>query len=61
MPELAQKRIDFIAHLHEVFLINKGYGALAYISLTEVMDLFNRYMDSGEPEDQFINRYVRSI
>ncbi len=32
MSELAQTRINFIAQLHEVFLINKGYGAYAYVS-----------------------------
>ena len=61
MSELAQKRINFIAQLHEVFLLKKGYGAFAYISLAEVIDLFNRYLDSGEPADLFINRYVRSV
>ena len=61
MSELAQKRIDFIALLHEVFLVNKGYGAFAYISLTEVIDLFNSYLDSDESAELFINRYVRSV
>lgn len=61
MPELAEKRINFIAQLHEVFLINKGYGAFAYISVTDVIHLFNQYLDSDEQADVFINRYVRSI
>ena len=61
MSELAQKRINFIAQLHEVFLLKKGYGAFAYISVAEAIDLFNRYLDSGEPADLFINRYVRSV
>ncbi|RLA25942.1 MAG: hypothetical protein DRQ62_01080 [Gammaproteobacteria bacterium] len=61
MSELEQERINFIAQLHEVFLINKGYGAFAYISLTEVIDLFHRYLDSGESADLFINRYVKSV
>ena len=61
MSELAQKRIDFIAQLHEVFLINKGYGAFAYISVIDVIHLFDKYMDSGEQADIFINRYVKSI
>jgi len=61
MSELAQKRIDFIAQLHEVFLINKGYGAFAYISIVDVMNLFNSYLNSGESADKFINRYVKSF
>jgi len=61
MSELAEKRINFIAQLHEVFLVNKGYGAFAYISLVEMIDLFNNYMDSGESADKFINQYVKSV
>ncbi|OQK17991.1 hypothetical protein AU255_09075 [Methyloprofundus sedimenti] len=61
MSELAEKRINFIAQLHEIFMINKGYGALAYISLNEVMDLFNSYLESGESAEIFINRYVKSF
>lgn len=61
MTELAEQRINFIAQLHEAFLLNKGYGAFAYISITEVMDLFNRYLDSDEPVELFINRFVRSV
>ena len=61
MPELAQKRINFIAQLHEVFLINRGYGAFAYITVTDVIQLFDKYLTSGEPADIFINRYVKSI
>ncbi|WP_087868242.1 hypothetical protein [Bathymodiolus platifrons methanotrophic gill symbiont] len=45
MTELAEQRINFIAQLHEVFLLKKGYGAFAYISVAEVIDLFNNYLD----------------
>ncbi|GFO76463.1 hypothetical protein BPLS_P4245 [Bathymodiolus platifrons methanotrophic gill symbiont] len=61
MTELAEQRINFIAQLHEVFLLKKGYGAFAYISVAEVIDLFNNYLDWGEPAELFINRYVRSV
>ncbi|TXK97038.1 hypothetical protein BMR02_10675 [Methylococcaceae bacterium HT1] len=61
MTELAEQRINFIAQLHEVFLLKKGYGAFAYISVAEVIDLFNNYLDWGEPVELFINRYVRSV
>ncbi|WP_221896635.1 hypothetical protein [Bathymodiolus japonicus methanotrophic gill symbiont] len=36
MTELAEQRINFIAQLHEAFLLNKGYGAFAYISITDI-------------------------
>ncbi|TXL15140.1 hypothetical protein BMR05_04630 [Methylococcaceae bacterium HT4] len=61
MTELAEQRINFIAQLHEVFLLKRGYGAFAYISVAEVIDLFNNYLDLGEPAELFINRYVRSV
>lgn len=61
MPELDQERIKFIEQLHEIFLINKGYGAFAYVSITEVMHLFEKFSQSSETADLFINRYVRSI
>ena len=61
MTKLAQQRINFIALLHEVFFVRKGYGALAYISITDVLTLFDEYLESGESAYRFINRYVRSI
>ncbi len=61
MSELAEKRINFIAQLHEVFLEKKGYGAFAYITLNEVLDLFDSYLKSGESAEIFINRYVKSF
>ncbi len=61
MSKLAQERIDFIELLNEVFFIRKGHGALAYVSITDVMTLFDEYLESGESAHQFINRYVRSI
>ena len=47
--------------LNEVFFIRKGHGALAYVSITDVMTLFDEYIESDESAYQFINRYVRSI
>ncbi len=61
MPELAKERINFIETLHEVFLMRKGFGALAYVSITDVMKLFDEYQKSNEPYDSFIHRYVNSI
>ena len=61
MTELTKERIDFIEHLHEAFLMRKGYGALAFISVIDIMTLFNKYLNSCESQDLFINRYVRSF
>jgi len=61
MPELAQQRIQFIDQLHEVFLRKKGYGALAYITLPDILNLFEQFLKSGDSVDHFINQYVRSV
>jgi len=61
MTELTQNRITFIDQLHEAFLMRKGHGALAYISISDAMSLFNRYLDSDEEVGLFIHRYVRSV
>ena len=61
MSESARKHITFMGLLNEVFFIRKGHGALAYISITDVMSLFDEYLKSGESAYQFINRYVNSI
>jgi len=61
MPELAQERIRFIAELHEAFLVNKGFGAYAYVTINDVLVLFDHYMESGEESNKVINRYVHSI
>jgi len=61
MSELARNRINFIELLHERFLMKKGHGAFAYISVPSAITLFEDYLDSGEPADLFINRFVLSM
>jgi len=61
MTELAKSRIGFIDQLHETFLMRKGHGAFAYISVSETLLLFDRFLDSDESADLFINQFVRSI
>ena len=61
MSELTKERITFIETLHEVFLMRKGFGALAFVSITDVMKLFDEYKKSNETSDSFIHRYVNSI
>lgn len=61
MSQLTQERLNFIEHLHEVFFIRKGYGAFAFVSVVEVMGLFDKYQDSNESADVFIHKYVKSV
>ena len=61
MTKLAQNRVDFIALLHDTFVISKGHGAFAYLSVVDVMTLFEQFVASNEPANRYINRYVRSI
>ena len=61
MSELTQQRINFIELLHETFLMRKGHGAYAFISTSEAVLLFNNYLETSEPAEQFINQFVRSF
>ena len=61
MSEITQERINFIELLHQAFFKTKGYGAFAYIPITEAMELFEQYLISSESTDLFINRFVRSV
>ena len=61
MTKLNRERINFIEHLHEIFVSQKGYGAFAYISASDAVALFEQYLDSNEAVDAFITRYVNSI
>jgi len=61
MNDLDQQRDSFFSMLHEIFLLQKGFGAFAFISLADASDLFDQYLISGEKDDLFIKRYVNSI
>jgi len=61
MTELDQQREDFFTKLHEVFLEKKGFGALAFISLVDAVDLFERYLTSEKSIDLFLRDYVETI
>lgn len=61
MTKLTEERINFIEHLHEVFYLRKGYGAFAFISVADALSLYDKYLNSNESDDLFINRYVKSI
>lgn len=61
MSELAQNRINFFDQLHEVFLMRKGHGAFAFISISDALSLFDKYTRTSESADLFISRFVRSL
>ncbi|MCK5190569.1 MAG: hypothetical protein KAR12_11005 [Methylococcales bacterium] len=61
MTKLAQNRVNFLEHLHETFLVQKGHGAFAYISISEAMTLFDMYINSNESADLIIRRFIRSL
>ncbi len=61
MSNLAQDRTTFIELLHDVFITRKGHGAFAYISISEAMSLFEKYLASDVPAYRFINQFVRSV
>lgn len=61
MSNLAENRIIFIQQLHERFLMKKGHGAFAFISIVDAMALFDMYINSNESADSLINQYVHSI
>lgn len=61
MTQLAQNRISFIDQLHSAFILRKGYGAYAYYSISEIMALYDKFLDSGETSESFIDRFVRSV
>lgn len=61
MSEITTERMAFFEQLHEFFLMKKGYGAFAFISINDAINLFDKYLDSSEPADLFIKRYVNSF
>jgi len=61
MPDPIQNRTTFFNRLHEIFLMKKGQGAFAYISVYEALLLFNQYLDSKESADSVINKFISTL
>ncbi len=61
MNELAQRRINFLEHLHGAFLKKTGHGAFASMTISEAMSLFDTFTNSGESRELFINRIINAI
>jgi len=59
MSKLTQERTIFIELLHDVFIKKTGHGAFAYMSVSDAMSLFDKFLDSNEPANSFIGQYVR--
>lgn len=60
MSESTLNRHSFIDLLHEIFMMKKGHGAYAYISVSDALSLFNDYLESGQSAKSFISQFVRS-
>ncbi len=60
MTRQTQERLHFLESLHQTFFKRKGHGAYAFISVGEAMNLFDKYLESNEQAEQFIDHYVRS-
>ncbi len=61
MTDLTIERANFIEMVHQCFLKEKGFGAYAYVSVRDVMRLFDEFKVSEETANNFIQRYVKSI
>lgn len=61
MTELTRERLIFIEMAHQFFLIKKGFGAYAFISVKELMKLFEEYKGSQQSVDQVLSQYTKSF
>ena len=59
MNKLANDRIAFIEMLNEEFLFNTGYGAYAYLSTCDGVNLFERFTEQTKPADVFIKSFFK--
>ncbi len=60
MNKLAIERMNFIDMLNEQFLSATGYGAYAYLSTVEGVNLFDQYLEQSTPPNLFIKSFVRN-
>ncbi|WP_305908971.1 hypothetical protein Q9L42_007990 [Methylomarinum sp. Ch1-1] len=62
MNKLAIERMNFIDMLNEEFLSVTGYGAYAFLSTFEGVDLFDRFSEQqSQPANLFIRSFVRNF
>ena len=61
VTKLVFQGIVFISLLNDAFVVRKGHGAYAYVSIADVMIPFEKYLDSNESTSKYIKRYVSSI
>ena len=60
MNKQALERMDFIDMLNEEFLYNTGYGAYAYLSTFDGVNLFERFIYQSKPAQLFIKSFVKN-
>ncbi len=58
MNKLAQERAFFIDQLNEAFLSHTGYGAYAYLSTIDSVNLFDEFNQQKISATEFIKHYV---
>ncbi|MGR9115275.1 MAG: hypothetical protein ACU85E_05880 [Gammaproteobacteria bacterium] len=58
---LAIARANFIEHLHQEFMAEKGYGAYVYLTSYGAVMLFNQFLEQQQSEKDFIKAYVSSF
>jgi len=61
MNQLSMERIKFIDLLNEEFLSNTGYGAYAYLSTFETVNLFEQFVKQSKPAQLFIKSFVKNF
>ncbi len=59
MNKLAIERIAFIELLNEEFLANTGYGAYAFLTTRDGVNLFERFTEQTEPANVFIRSFFK--
>ncbi len=61
MNKRSIERIKFIDMLNEEFLTNTGYGAYAYLSTFEAVNLFEQFIKQSKPAQLFIKSFVKNF
>lgn len=55
---LTVARVNFIEHLHQEFMAEKGYGAYVFLTSYGAVMLFDQFLEQQQSEKEFIKAYV---
>lgn len=58
---IQSQRLEFIAALSQEFMMVKGYGVFAYLSTSDIIRLFEQFLQQGISFETFAKEYVRSF